>query len=171
MNVLAISSFCPFISWVNQDDLDGLPCGSTCGPCLFLITMEKKGWPTTLGILPRFFLWFVRKIWSEAQSVHYKKPQLAPFLFIERKKQSSTKASHPSSQKINLLLEMAIPVIDFSKLKGKQRAETLAQIANGCEEWGFFQVCCHGGCAFMFPIFFLSPVHGSSELDAGTYSK
>ncbi|CAL9147016.1 unnamed protein product [Musa hybrid cultivar] len=39
---------------------------------------------------------------------------------------------------------MAIPVIDFSKLKGKQRAETLAQIANGCEEWGFFQLVNHG---------------------------
>jgi len=35
---------------------------------------------------------------------------------------------------------MAIPVIDFSKLDGEERAETLAQIANGCEEWGFFQV-------------------------------
>lgn len=35
---------------------------------------------------------------------------------------------------------MAIPVIDFSKLDGGERAETLAQIANGCEEWGFFQV-------------------------------
>ena len=36
---------------------------------------------------------------------------------------------------------MAIPVIDFSKLEGKERAETLARIANGCQEWGFFQVC------------------------------
>lgn len=35
---------------------------------------------------------------------------------------------------------MAIPVIDFSKLNGEERARTLAQIANGCEEWGFFQV-------------------------------
>lgn len=35
---------------------------------------------------------------------------------------------------------MAIPVIDFSKLDGEERAATLAQIANGCEEWGFFQV-------------------------------
>lgn len=35
---------------------------------------------------------------------------------------------------------MAIPVIDFSKLNGEERAKTLAQIANGCEEWGFFQV-------------------------------
>jgi len=35
---------------------------------------------------------------------------------------------------------MAIPVIDFSKLNGEERAKTMAQIANGCEEWGFFQV-------------------------------
>jgi aminocyclopropanecarboxylate oxidase len=35
---------------------------------------------------------------------------------------------------------MAIPVIDFSKLKGEERAKTMALIANGCEEWGFFQV-------------------------------
>ncbi|KAK2976153.1 hypothetical protein RJ640_012363 [Escallonia rubra] len=34
---------------------------------------------------------------------------------------------------------MAIPVIDFSKLSGEERAKTMAQIANGCEEWGFFQ--------------------------------
>ncbi|KAJ3671668.1 hypothetical protein LUZ60_007747 [Juncus effusus] len=39
---------------------------------------------------------------------------------------------------------MVIPVIDFSKLEGKERAETLAQIANGCEEWGFFQLVNHG---------------------------
>lgn len=35
---------------------------------------------------------------------------------------------------------MAIPVIDFSKLFAEERAKTMAQIANGCEEWGFFQV-------------------------------
>lgn len=35
---------------------------------------------------------------------------------------------------------MAIPVIDMSKLDGEERAETMAKIANGCEEWGFFQV-------------------------------
>jgi aminocyclopropanecarboxylate oxidase len=37
---------------------------------------------------------------------------------------------------------MVVPVIDFSKLDGAaaERAETMAQIANGCEEWGFFQV-------------------------------
>jgi aminocyclopropanecarboxylate oxidase len=37
---------------------------------------------------------------------------------------------------------MVVPVIDFSKLDGTaaERAETMAQIDNGCEEWGFFQV-------------------------------
>ncbi|CAK9147657.1 unnamed protein product [Ilex paraguariensis] len=39
---------------------------------------------------------------------------------------------------------MAIPVIDFSKLNGEERAKTLAQIAKGCEEWGFFQLLNHG---------------------------
>ncbi|XVF39263.1 hypothetical protein PTKIN_Ptkin01aG0021000 [Pterospermum kingtungense] len=39
---------------------------------------------------------------------------------------------------------MAIPVIDFSKLNGEDRAKTLAQIANACEEWGFFQLVNHG---------------------------
>ncbi|XP_020106706.1 1-aminocyclopropane-1-carboxylate oxidase [Ananas comosus] len=39
---------------------------------------------------------------------------------------------------------MVIPVIDFSKLEGEERAETMAQIANGCEEWGFFQLVNHG---------------------------
>ncbi|KAK1310358.1 1-aminocyclopropane-1-carboxylate oxidase [Acorus calamus] len=41
---------------------------------------------------------------------------------------------------------MAIPVIDFSKLDGdsKAMAEALAEIANGCEEWGFFQLVNHG---------------------------
>ncbi|KAL6208327.1 hypothetical protein ACLB2K_019278 [Fragaria x ananassa] len=39
---------------------------------------------------------------------------------------------------------MAIPVIDFSKLDGEERAATLAQISNGCEEWGFFQLVNHG---------------------------
>ncbi|XP_050364181.1 1-aminocyclopropane-1-carboxylate oxidase [Argentina anserina] len=39
---------------------------------------------------------------------------------------------------------MAIPVIDFSKLDNEERATTLAQIANGCEEWGFFQLVNHG---------------------------
>ena len=35
-------------------------------------------------------------------------------------------------------------MIDFSKLDGAERSETLAQIANGCEEWGFFQLVNHG---------------------------
>ncbi|CAL0305492.1 unnamed protein product [Lupinus luteus] len=39
---------------------------------------------------------------------------------------------------------MAIPVIDFSKLNGEERAQSLAQIANGCEQWGFFQLINHG---------------------------
>ncbi|KAF5735485.1 putative 1-aminocyclopropane-1-carboxylate oxidase [Tripterygium wilfordii] len=41
---------------------------------------------------------------------------------------------------------MAIPVIDFSKLNGspEERAKVLAQIANGCQEWGFFQLANHG---------------------------
>ncbi|NP_001266092.1 1-aminocyclopropane-1-carboxylate oxidase 5-like [Cicer arietinum] len=39
---------------------------------------------------------------------------------------------------------MAVPVIDFSKLNGEERAKTMAQIANGCEEWGFFQLINHG---------------------------
>ncbi|GFP89850.1 1-aminocyclopropane-1-carboxylate oxidase 5 [Phtheirospermum japonicum] len=39
---------------------------------------------------------------------------------------------------------MAIPVIDFSKVEGDERAKTLPQIANCCEEWGFFQLINHG---------------------------
>ncbi|XP_054798763.1 1-aminocyclopropane-1-carboxylate oxidase 5 [Prosopis cineraria] len=39
---------------------------------------------------------------------------------------------------------MAIPVIDFSKLDGEERAKTMAQIANGFEHWGFFQLINHG---------------------------
>ncbi|KAG8378227.1 hypothetical protein BUALT_Bualt08G0115800 [Buddleja alternifolia] len=39
---------------------------------------------------------------------------------------------------------MAIPVIDFSKIEGEEKAKTLAQIANCCEEWGFFQLINHG---------------------------
>ncbi|KAH6800022.1 2-oxoglutarate and oxygenase superfamily protein [Perilla frutescens var. hirtella] len=39
---------------------------------------------------------------------------------------------------------MAIPVIDFSKLEGEERATTLAQIAKCCEDWGFFQLMNHG---------------------------
>jgi aminocyclopropanecarboxylate oxidase len=35
---------------------------------------------------------------------------------------------------------MAIPVIDFSRLDGDDRAAALAEIAAGFEEWGFFQV-------------------------------
>ncbi|KAL4183678.1 hypothetical protein AMTRI_Chr11g99460 [Amborella trichopoda] len=39
---------------------------------------------------------------------------------------------------------MTIPVIDMSKLDGEERAKTMAEIANGCEEWGFFQLINHG---------------------------
>ncbi|MFS7938523.1 putative aminocyclopropanecarboxylate oxidase [Helianthus anomalus] len=39
---------------------------------------------------------------------------------------------------------MPIPVIDFSKLNGEERATTMVQIAKGCEEWGFFQLVNHG---------------------------
>ncbi|GLT55834.1 hypothetical protein SLA2020_289220 [Shorea laevis] len=39
---------------------------------------------------------------------------------------------------------MAIPVIDFSKLNGGERAKTLAEVANACENWGFFQLVNHG---------------------------
>ncbi|XP_057994712.1 1-aminocyclopropane-1-carboxylate oxidase 5-like [Hevea brasiliensis] len=41
---------------------------------------------------------------------------------------------------------MAIPVIDFSKVNGsgEERTKIMAQIANGCEEWGFFQLVNHG---------------------------
>ncbi|KAG4210845.1 hypothetical protein ERO13_A02G071400v2 [Gossypium hirsutum] len=39
---------------------------------------------------------------------------------------------------------MAIPVIDFSKLNGDERAKTLAEIADACEEWGFFQLVNNG---------------------------
>jgi aminocyclopropanecarboxylate oxidase len=35
---------------------------------------------------------------------------------------------------------MAIPVIDFSKLDGDEKAETMAALAAGFEEWGFFQL-------------------------------
>ena len=38
---------------------------------------------------------------------------------------------------------MAIPVIDFSRLDGDERAAALAEIAAGFEEWGFFQVSIH----------------------------
>ncbi|KAG0499760.1 hypothetical protein HPP92_004030 [Vanilla planifolia] len=40
--------------------------------------------------------------------------------------------------------EMAVPVIDFSKLQGEERAATMARIDNACEQWGFFQLLNHG---------------------------
>lgn len=45
-----------------------------------------------------------------------------------------------------------IPVIDFSKLYGEERAQTLAQISKGCEEWGFFQVFIY---IYIFAIFLI----------------
>lgn len=39
---------------------------------------------------------------------------------------------------------MVVPVIDFSKLDSAERAETMAKIADGCENWGFFQLVNHG---------------------------
>ncbi|GMH21600.1 hypothetical protein Nepgr_023442 [Nepenthes gracilis] len=39
---------------------------------------------------------------------------------------------------------MAIPVIDFSKLDREERAKTMAELHNGCKEWGFFQLVNHG---------------------------
>ncbi|KAL2893981.1 1-aminocyclopropane-1-carboxylate oxidase 5 [Bienertia sinuspersici] len=39
---------------------------------------------------------------------------------------------------------MVVPVIDFSKLNGEERDATMAEIHNGCEEWGFFQLVNHG---------------------------
>lgn len=35
---------------------------------------------------------------------------------------------------------MVVPVIDFSKLDGEEREATMAEIHNGCQQWGFFQV-------------------------------
>lgn len=43
---------------------------------------------------------------------------------------------------------MVIPVIDFSRLDGDDRAVALMEIAAGFEEWGFFQVSIHIGIAF-----------------------
>ncbi|KAK5840375.1 hypothetical protein F383_32386 [Gossypium arboreum] len=41
-------------------------------------------------------------------------------------------------------ISRAIPVLDFSKLNGHERAKTLAHIANACEDWGFFHLVNHG---------------------------
>jgi aminocyclopropanecarboxylate oxidase len=38
------------------------------------------------------------------------------------------------------LAAMAIPVIDFSKLDGDKRAETMAALAAAFQDWGFFQL-------------------------------
>ncbi|CAO2834247.1 unnamed protein product [Amaranthus hypochondriacus] len=39
---------------------------------------------------------------------------------------------------------MVVPVIDFSKLDGEEREATMAEIHNGCQQWGFFQLVNHG---------------------------
>ncbi|XAR53427.1 Aminocyclopropanecarboxylate oxidase [Bertholletia excelsa] len=39
---------------------------------------------------------------------------------------------------------MEIPLIDFSKLDGERRPETMALLQQACERWGFFQVENHG---------------------------
>ncbi|KAL0334106.1 UNVERIFIED_CONTAM: 1-aminocyclopropane-1-carboxylate oxidase [Sesamum angustifolium] len=42
------------------------------------------------------------------------------------------------------LILNGIPVVDFSKVDGKERANTLALIDRYCQEWGFFQLINHG---------------------------
>ncbi|KAK4392727.1 1-aminocyclopropane-1-carboxylate oxidase 5 [Sesamum angolense] len=39
---------------------------------------------------------------------------------------------------------MGIPVVDLSKVNGKERADTLALIDRYCQEWRFFQLINHG---------------------------
>ncbi|KAL0304671.1 UNVERIFIED_CONTAM: 1-aminocyclopropane-1-carboxylate oxidase 5 [Sesamum calycinum] len=39
---------------------------------------------------------------------------------------------------------MGIPVVDFSNVDGKGRADTLTLIDRYCQEWGFFQLINHG---------------------------
>ncbi|KAL0428067.1 UNVERIFIED_CONTAM: 1-aminocyclopropane-1-carboxylate oxidase 5 [Sesamum latifolium] len=39
---------------------------------------------------------------------------------------------------------MGIPIVDFSKVNGNERANTLALIDHYCQEWGFFQLINHG---------------------------
>ncbi|KAL0337740.1 UNVERIFIED_CONTAM: 1-aminocyclopropane-1-carboxylate oxidase 5 [Sesamum calycinum] len=39
---------------------------------------------------------------------------------------------------------MGIPIVDFSKVDGKERADTLALIDHYCQEWGFFQLINQG---------------------------
>lgn len=35
---------------------------------------------------------------------------------------------------------MAFPVINMQKLNGQERAATMEQIKDACENWGFFEV-------------------------------
>eukprot|EP01018_Ginkgo_biloba_P037593 Gb_05135 [translate_table: standard] len=39
---------------------------------------------------------------------------------------------------------MAVPVIDMENLNGFKRDATMAEMANACENWGFFQLLNHG---------------------------
>lgn len=53
----------------------------------------------------------------------------------------------PASERPNLvsnshddLVDLHLPVIDFSQLQGPNRAQTLQSLAHACENFGFFQV-------------------------------
>ncbi|KAL3532599.1 hypothetical protein ACH5RR_006120 [Cinchona calisaya] len=48
----------------------------------------------------------------------------------------SAHCSHPEQEKA----EMEIPVIDFKKLDGESRSNTLALLHEACEKWGFFMI-------------------------------
>ncbi|KAK4391782.1 1-aminocyclopropane-1-carboxylate oxidase 1 [Sesamum angolense] len=39
---------------------------------------------------------------------------------------------------------MEIPVLDFSKLEGEGRSETMASLHDACAKWGFFMIENHG---------------------------
>ncbi|XP_031479148.1 1-aminocyclopropane-1-carboxylate oxidase 5-like [Nymphaea colorata] len=39
---------------------------------------------------------------------------------------------------------MEVPVIDFSKFHGEERAKVMVQIHSACQNWGFFQLINHG---------------------------
>ncbi|KAK4432914.1 1-aminocyclopropane-1-carboxylate oxidase 1 [Sesamum alatum] len=39
---------------------------------------------------------------------------------------------------------MEIPVLDFSKLEGEERSETMASLHDACAKWGFFMIENHG---------------------------
>ena len=72
--------------------------------------------------------------------------RLKPSSTLFNKHNCASKGNTTSSLSLNnhtsthSSIPMAIPVIDFSKLNGEERSKAMVQIANGCEEWGFFQV-------------------------------